>query len=250
MIKTVLGYCTLSYEYCKKYLKVLKNNIKYWTFRKIYVILTVLNQQDFDMEIHSLNSELPYGSNCYILLSDNEAAVIDPSVNFEAVQHILPPEIKVKYILLTHSHFDHFLCIDSWIKNTDAEVCIGKYDSPGLKDSHFNCYKIFLGYEKVFDGAVFELSEGDLLRFGSDTIKVLDTPGHTKGSVTYITNGSAFVGDTVFAGFGVGRCDLPGGNYYALEKSIDKILNLPVNTEIYSGHGPATSVSSLKTQRR
>lgn len=180
-----------------------------------------------------------FGSNTYVLISDSEAAVIDPSVEYDKIKSELGDKVKVKYIILTHAHFDHMLKIDSWVNNTDAEVIVGRGDRLGLTDGNLNCYRTFFGDDKGYYGAYTTVSEGDTLQIGSTVLSVIETPGHTQGSISLFSGDCLFVGDLLFAGGGIGRTDLPGGDYVKLAMSIRKILKLPVGTMIYSGHGKA-----------
>jgi len=87
-----------------------------------------------------------------------------------------------------------------------------------------------------------DLLEGDVFKVGSINLKVLSTPGHSPGSVTFVTDGAAFVGDALFAG-SVGRVDLPGGSWEILQASLlGKICKLDRATKVYSGHGPDTTI--------
>ncbi len=194
----------------------------------------------FDVSIPK--SRYSFSSNTYILRSGAECAVIDPSAPYTSAEITT----RVKYILLTHAHFDHMLSITEWLENTNAEVIISEYDAPALSDSTLNCYKLFLGIEGGYFGRYRIVKDGDILPLGEDTITVFSYPGHTPGSAAYFAPPFAFVGDTVFAGGGYGRCDLPRGNVYELENSINKLLRLPSDTVLIPGHGDATTVAEYK----
>ena len=90
----------------------------------------------------------PFASNTYIISSNGEAAIIDPSVPFDN-DYI---DGKVKYIFLTHAHFDHMLEIDDWVEKTGATVLVGSNDIPALSDSNINCYRLFSGVDKGYYG--------------------------------------------------------------------------------------------------
>ena len=183
-----------------------------------------------------------FASNTYLLSSNDEVAVIDPSVTFRSAN----VKGNVKYIFLTHAHFDHMLKLQDWVENTGAQVLVGYDDAPALSDSNLNCYRIFTGSNIGYYGKATTIKEGDSFPLGDKTISVIDCPGHTKGSVTLICDDCAFVGDTVFAGGGFGRCDLPGGDFTALRKSILKLLALPKDTLLYPGHGESVYVNEYK----
>ena len=199
------------------------------------------------MQVASFTPVEYFGSNTYILHSFGRAAVIDPSIKYsELEEFIRSNSLTVKYIILTHSHFDHFSEIDSWVENTDATVIVGEKDSTGLGDSILNCYKQFAGVDKGYYGSYQTVKEGDRLLIGDNTLKVIETPGHTQGSITIQCGDTLFVGDLMFRGGGIGRCDLPGGDYSMLKKSIYKLLTYPDETLVYSGHGNKTKIKELK----
>ena len=195
------------------------------------------------LEIRMPQSPYGFASNTYVLYSDGEYAVVDPSVPPERVSGI---DGKVRYILLTHGHFDHMLDIDAWVERYDAEVIVSREDLPALSDPVANCYRVFFGENKGYFGDATGVSDGDSLQFGDTYITVMSCPGHTMGSVTYLIEDSAFVGDTVFAGGGYGRFDLYGGDFDALRGSIKAITELPPSTVLYPGHGEETTVSEFK----
>ena len=186
-----------------------------------------------------------FAANTYVISSNGEYAVIDPTVPYDS----LGISGRVKYIFLTHGHFDHMLEIDDWVRKTSATVLIGEKDMPALADSHINCYYAFSGIDKGYHGDATPVKEGDVFRLGDEIITVMECPGHTIGSVTLLCDGKAFVGDTVFAGGGFGRCDLPTGDFSELRRSIFKILALPLDTVLYPGHGGTTKVKEYKVYR-
>lgn len=195
------------------------------------------------IEIKKLKTSVGYASNTYLLTVDGECAVIDPSAPFSEAE--LGGK-KLKYILLTHGHFDHFLEIDSWVENTGATVVVSQKDRPALKDSHTNCYALFMYRDKGYYGDAKEVSEGDILTLGDEQIQVSEYPGHTVGSVVYTVGKHAFVGDIAFAGGGYGRFDLPGGDMHSLVRSLRRILSLEGDIRLYPGHGEGTTVNEYR----
>ena len=198
------------------------------------------------MEIYSLSPIEPYGSNCYLLSSFGEFAVVDPSANYEDAVRLYPEiEGRVKYVLLTHAHFDHILAINTWADKCES-VIVGKGDGESLSDAYRNCYLGFLGVRDGYNGTYKEISDGDIIRLGNEDIHVIACPGHTQGGVSYKTGDSVFCGDTAFAGGGYGRCDLPGGDIDVLEKTLIKLITtLPSETVFYPGHGDTTTLYEL-----
>ena len=188
-----------------------------------------------------------FGSNCYLIGLDNEYAIIDPSVGTDEVFEKIPEARgKVKYILLTHCHFDHILTINDWF-NICKNVYIGAEDANGLRDPYINCYLGFLGTEDGFWGEVSELGDGDLIPLGSGTIRVIGCPGHTPGSMSYRIDNNIFVGDTVFENGGYGRCDLPLGDIDVLEKTLIRLLTHEDDANVYPGHGGKTTIKEIVT---
>ena len=198
------------------------------------------------LDIRNLRPVEPYGSNCYLISSGGEYAVIDPSADYSTAV-ISHPEIegKVKYVLLTHAHFDHILAIDSWADKCDA-VCIGADDADFLPNASKNCYLGFLGVYDGYHGECRTVSDGDVLTLGDAKISVIGCPGHTPGGVSYQIGNDIFCGDTVFAEGGYGRCDLPGGDIDVLEKTLIKLIShLPNEAVLYPGHGKSTTLQEL-----
>ena len=189
-----------------------------------------------------------FSSNSYLLYSNNVGAIIDPSIPYEEciAQNKCLENIDVKFLILTHAHFDHFLFIDEWIEKTNAQVMIGYRDANALADPFLNCYKLFLNSDVSYDREFIPLHEGDIISLDNETVKVLETPGHTPGSISLLTDGLLFVGDLVFFGGGVGRTDLPGGNYNELRSSIKRVIDLPNDIIIYPGHNNHTSTNEIK----
>lgn len=182
-------------------------------------------------------------SNCYIINSGSETAVIDPGEYSPEMEKALSDiNYRLKYIILTHTHFDHMSGALQVKEKTDAALCVHKFDIPGLTD-----YNLNLGYPgmKFCKKADIPLEDGQKLQLGSEEITVMHTPGHTLGSVCYITGKMLFTGDTLFAGT-IGRTDFPGGSYSDIMSSLQKIDELSGDYIIYPGHGPATT---LKAER-
>lgn len=180
-----------------------------------------------------------YGANCYIVMDEEtkEAVVLDPGGDVDDIEKVLQSlGAKVKYIALTHGHFDHTTGVDGLQAITKAEVAIGKEDNEMiLKDVQY--YGPF-----IEGGAHITLNHGDSLNFGKHTVKVIHTPGHTPGGVCFLIENMLFSGDTLFKG-SIGRSDLAGGDGEALIRNIkERLVVLPKETIVYPGHGPSTTI--------
>lgn len=207
----------------------------------IYYVIMV-HWRDIVLSITVPKTKFGFAANTYIIERDGEMAVIDPATHPSP----LFDGHKVKYVLLTHAHFDHMLTISEWVEKTGAELIVSAEDAEALTDGTRNCYKLFLGTDGGYYGEYRTVKDGDTLPFGNGEIEVMATPGHTAGSVVYLIDGQAFVGDTVFAGGGYGRCNLPSGDASELKESINKILALQDDTGLLPGHGPRTTVAEYK----
>lgn len=186
----------------------------------------------------------PIDANNYLLTDGNEAVLIDCSeVKSEILKSL--EGLKLKYILLTHGHFDHVLGINGMKDKTGAKVLVNKDDIERMEESA-NIMQTFGVTGIETPKADDYVQDGDILRFGNTDIKVISTPGHTKGGVCYLVGDKLFSGDTLFKD-SVGRTDLPGGNFSELSTSIKDILfKLDDETLVYPGHGPQTTIGYEK----
>lgn len=187
-----------------------------------------------------------YAVNTYILFDElsKETAVIDPGGDAEIIDELESLGGKLKYVILTHGHFDHTGGVYALVSKYNAKLIVNKKD----EDLILGREKIYGPYSKdgSFIKADFNVKDGDEFYLGDKKITALETPGHTPGGMSYYIDGSLFSGDTLFL-LSVGRCDLFGGNYEALISSIkDKLFVLPEDTVVYPGHGPKTLIKNEK----
>ena len=190
-------------------------------------------------------------NNNYLLIDEQskEAVLIDCTSYIPEIKEILNNyNAKLKYILITHAHFDHVLGINDFHENfPKTRILIPLADKELLENINIFIDKFMVGMESVEIPHVDEyITENSIIKIGEQVIKVISTPGHTKGGVCYFVDDKIFSGDTIFLG-SVGRTDLPGGSYEQLRKSIKDILKLfDDKINIYCGHGDSTTVGYEK----
>jgi len=192
----------------------------------------------------------PFGTNTYFVWDENtkEAAIIDPAADSEFIASKIDElEIIPKQIWLTHGHFDHVFATGKLQEKYNIPVFMNEKDEELFNIFYDQAIAFGFSADDYKDiSEITYLNDGDTFKLANETIKVLQAPGHTKGSLCYITSCGAFVGDVIFH-LSIGRTDLYGGNYSDLITSIrTKILTLPENTILYSGHGPKTTVKTEK----
>ena len=184
----------------------------------------------------------PIGTNCYILEDEKArvAAIIDPGDEAGRILQVIEDDgVDVKYILLTHGHYDHTTAVPQLHKALpQAEIYIHRADANGAGS------QLFPLAGQIPDLKFYD--EGDTLALGDMTIQVLHTPGHSKGSVTLKVGDVLFCGDTLFAG-SCGRTDLAGGSYTEIMASLKKLGQLPGDYHVCPGHDVT---STLERERR
>jgi hydroxyacylglutathione hydrolase len=188
----------------------------------------------------------PLACNCTILgdRQSNTAVVIDPGAEVGEIERVLAAQgWKLEAILITHAHIDHIGGAEALRKATGAPVWMHPRDAPLAATLGMQAQWIGVAPPPAprIDG---ELTEAARLMLGAQALRVLETPGHTPGSICiYVPEeGKLFAGDTLFAG-SIGRTDLPGGDTAAILRSLrGVVLALPDATRVVPGHGPETSI--------
>lgn len=202
--------------------------------------------------IHLKYAQLPLGplqTNCYLLIKENkDCLIIDPGGEATKLIKIMDDEkLNPKAILLTHAHFDHIGAVDDVKERYQIPVYIHENEKDWLIDPALN------GSARFQMGTAIRLQPADELfvkeqelDISGFSFKVLETPGHSPGSVSFYFADIAllFGGDALFQG-SIGRTDLPGGHHETLLQSIhDKLLILPEDTLVLPGHGPVTTIAN------
>lgn len=186
------------------------------------------------------------GTNCYIVMDEEtgEGFVIDPGGEAGKVTAAAAESgLKCLGVLCTHGHMDHVGAVGKVADALGAPVYISEPDSPALAGTGRGV-AARLGSLVVSRPRGFEfLEEGDTLEFGEHVVEVLATPGHTRGSLSFLCGDDLFCGDLVFQG-SIGRTDLRGGSLEQLLESVRRhVFVLPGSARIFPGHGPATTVA-------
>lgn len=184
---------------------------------------------------------LPLGhieANCYIVTDEDtlECAVIDPGDEFNTIMDYLEEtKLKTRAIFLTHGHFDHTGAAAALSQETGAPIWMHRADAAPSPEPYRYCPP---------EGTRF-YSDGDTVKVGSLIFRVLETPGHSAGSVTLMCQDALFTGDTLFEG-SCGRTDLPGGDLDKLMASLRRLGDIPGNYEVWPGHMDPTTLDIEK----
>lgn len=187
-------------------------------------------------------------ANSYILYKEDgsQAAIIDPGGDGDTIlKEVNARNLQIKYILLTHGHFDHIGALADIKKKTGAKVIIHREDASSLGDI-FKNLSFSMAMESVQPEADILVEDGDIVSVHDMELEIIHTPGHSPGSISILYKDIIFTGDTLFQN-SIGRTDLPGGKLNEILASIkDKILTLDDDVIVYPGHGPKTSILSEK----
>ena len=180
-------------------------------------------------------------TNCYVASCHDtkETIIIDPGLDYASeaqpiIDYIEQAQLKVKYIINTHGHNDHVKGDAIFQEKYRIPICIHKLDAYFLDN---------LPKGNAPENILLE--EGNLIEFGKETLTVLHTPGHTRGCICLVGDRLAFTGDTLFAG-GIGRTDFPEGSMSDMNRSLQKLEQLPDNLLIYPGHGETSMIGEEK----
>ena len=182
---------------------------------------------------------LPVGhleTNCYIVTDEETCvcAIIDPGADSNTIlDYVESNNLSPEAIFITHGHYDHFMALEAVMESTGAAVYLHDSDTQIA-----NSFRAFY----FSDATVRRYVEGDEINVGALAFNVLETPGHSPGSVTLICESAMFTGDTLFRD-SCGRTDFEGGSMEALYESLRRLSQLEGDYEVYPGHAESSSLS-------
>ncbi len=182
-----------------------------------------------------------YQANCYIVSKGDRCIAIDPGDEAGKVLALLDQKgLTLEAILVTHGHFDHVGAAEALVKETGCQLWLHKADYDGGPET-----RMWFPLAGCDFTEVHFFQEGQDLTLAGLPISVLETPGHTWGSVCLCIDDVMFSGDTLFLS-SIGRTDLEGGDIPAMRKSLGKLKALEKNYTVYPGHGPKTTLDREK----
>ena len=187
-------------------------------------------------------------TNCYIFGDDSskEVVIIDPADEADKIISIIEKNnYIVKYIIITHGHFDHILALKHIKQKYNVPVAIHKNDAEYLSNNSLNLSSNIPNIKLESIDADIILNDGDTLALGKYNVEVIHTPGHTHGGICIKADGVLFSGDTLFYN-SIGRTDFPTGSFDKLEESIKKLYTLDDKIKVYPGHGGSTTIGYEK----
>ena len=180
-------------------------------------------------------------NNCSLIIDEktNQSALVDCN-EFSQKMIDMIGDTDLKYILLTHGHFDHIIGAKSVKEKYGAQVVISKEDEPMLNSSKLSLAVFCNAPQNNVDADII-VKDGDEITLGETKIKVMATPGHTSGSVCYIAENCIFSGDTLFY-CSCGRTDFPSGSHEQMMSSLQKLKALDGDYKVYTGHNNLTTL--------
>ena len=187
----------------------------------------------------------PLQTNCYAYVSEGECLVVDPGGSGAQLATVLD-DVRVTCVAATHGHGDHVGGVTALVRETGAPYAIHAADAELARHAG-EMSEVGRRYDDNAPNPDRTLAEGDVLRVGTATFTVMETPGHTPGGIVLVGGGSAegvaFVGDTLFPG-SHGRTDLKGGDEETIMASLARMAaEIAPDTTLVCGHGPATTMA-------
>lgn len=186
-------------------------------------------------------------ANCYLVEINDEYIIIDPCVSYNKLARFINGDVKG--IFITHGHFDHFECLDTYLNNIkDVNVYASKKCFEKIEDNIKNCSYFMNDIIEFFvDDSQKNIIKNSALEDVFKEIKIIvyETPGHSDCSLTFIINVLMFTGDFLFKN-SIGRTDLYSGNFNNMEKSLKDLFLIEKNYIVYPGHGSYTTLNEEK----
>ena len=184
-------------------------------------------------------------TNSYIISNEkNECIIVDPGLNYRKVAEYIKEKYIPKAILITHGHVDHIDGINYFL---DLPIYISEKEIDSFYDTYESLYDM-VGRINPFNEGMLDirkLRDGDIINLIGYEIKVIETPGHTNGSICFLIGNDLFSGDTLF-NESIGRTDFPNGDYKKMEISLKKLMELNDDINVYPGHNEKTTIGYEK----
>lgn len=203
------------------------------------------------MEVYCIPGGI-LGANTYIVhAKDSDSAIVIDPTDYEMLRSFMESKgLRPIALLLTHGHFDHTSGLVQTARQYNLPVYMHPSDLPMLADPNLSGLRLFFP-DADFDPwyEIIPLLDEQVVQLDDLTVKVLSTPGHSQGSVCYFIEDCLFTGDTLFKR-GYGRTDLWGGNIRALFTSLERLRKLHAETNVYPGHGEATTIGAEFRSKR